>query len=187
MSNVGSVPVPDPTELTTKALLREIAALKELFEKELQCHKEAQESGHTIIKTRLDGMAEAVKLLQDTADKFPARIDEKITSLKQLHEERFRAVDVKFDERQKLFDKAAELTGKALDAALLTAEKAVGKTETSFTKQLDSLADRINEIKARLDRGEGQKKGAVDMWGYVLAGVMLIIALASIGVAVLKK
>lgn len=177
----------DPTALTTDALRREVAAVRELFETQLECLRESQVSGHKIIETRLDGMAEAVKLLQDTADKFPARIDEKITGLRLVHEEKFSSVDGRFSERDTRADKFAELNQKALDAALLTAEKAVGKTETSFTKQLDSLADRINEIKGRLDRGEGQDTGGQNVWGYVGIIVGVLIGVAGILVATLKR
>ena len=96
----GSRPVPDPTELTTQALLAAIGSLRELLE------------------NRMDG-----------ADN--------------LASERFAGRDL------------------ALAAALSAAKEAVAKSETFTAKQIEAIAIRIEDLKERLDRGDGRSVGQI--------------------------
>jgi hypothetical protein len=140
-------PIPDPTRLTTEQLNREIAALRE------------------IIETRLSGSDRAVRLLQDTADKFPAWVDEKIRALKDVTEQRFIAlgdttaekftsIQTQFAERDVRTEQAAGAVKIAVDAALQAQKEAAGeqnrsntlaqtKSETATTKQIDQIGTLI--------------------------------------------
>lgn len=140
-------------------------------------------SSRTIIETRLDGMDKAITLLQDTADKFPARIDEKIHALQEIHAERFGSIRTQFAERDVRTEQATTSTKTAVDAALAAQEKAVGKqndsfvaatqkSEDAFTKQIDQLGlliqttarasdDKIDDLKQRVTRIEGMGVGAI--------------------------
>jgi cobalamin biosynthesis Mg chelatase CobN len=135
-----------------------------------------------VIETRLDGMDRALELLQATADKFPGRIDEKIKSLEQVHEEKFTSIKTQFQERDTRTEQNARDTKVAVDAALQAAEKAVGKQQESFalatskseaatTKQIDQQGEiirqtvkasdeKIDDIKQRLMAIEGKALGA---------------------------
>jgi predicted transcriptional regulator len=184
----GNIPNPDPSILTTAQLLRELANQKELVDATV---------GPII--SRLDVMDRS--------------IDSKVTHLRELHDEKFVSIDKQFDERDVRTDLLATGTKIAVDAALQAAKEAVGeqnkssalaiaKSETATTKQIDQLQtliqtnndatnDKINDIKARLDRGEGGKTGvAADrterhMDGtFVLAIIMAVTGVVSIVVAV---
>lgn len=159
---MGSVPVPDPTELTTKALLREIAALKELVETRLGVNMR-------ITETRLEGMDKAVSLLQVQADSVPKirdsmmlHVDEKLRSSNAVQEQKFRAIEdtyaekfasiqTQFRERDVRAEQSSKDSKVAVDAALQAAKEAVGeqtkssalaigKSETATAKQIDQLA-----------------------------------------------
>lgn len=248
----SNVPIPDPSLMTTKQLIREVSTLRELLEVKLNRLEEttalnrqildtrisaaeasrdserqvlserlhmavgALEAASTltrdVLQTRLDGMDKAIRLLQDTADKFPARIDEKIAAVREVHEQRFIAlidthlekfssIQTQFRERDVRTEQSSKDSKVAVDAALQAAKEAVGeqnkssalaiaKSEASTTKQIDQLAasigqmtkafdDKVMDVKERLTRIEGVGQGAGALWGYLAAGVMLLIAVAS--------
>ncbi len=136
----GSTPVPDPTVLTTQQLTIGLAALREILE------------------TRLDAMDIATELNKAATDKLPVYICDKIASLSKLVDEKFTGVEKQFVERDTRTDKIAELGQKALEAALSAAKEAVGKTEVSFTKQIDAVITQIQaEKKATDDKFEDAK------------------------------
>lgn len=180
--NAGSVPVPDPTALTTAALIREIDSLRERTSHDTLLLRE-------LIETRIDGNDTAVQLLRTTTDKFPYKINEAIKQLQDLHNERFRSldalIDIRFDsidtqfaERDKRTEQLSLADKTAIAAALQAQKEAAGaqnesnttannKMEASFAKLIDQTQtllqavtrntdDKINDIKSRLDKGEGR-------------------------------
>jgi anthranilate/para-aminobenzoate synthase component I len=119
---------------------------------------------------------------------------------------RFGSIQQQFIERDVRTEQAATASASALAAALQAAKEAVfeqaqaaakaaEKTELSTTKQIDqiqlqiktisdSFADRIAELKERIDRGEGQSAGATGQRtetrlnaGSIVSGALLLIAL----------
>jgi hypothetical protein len=156
-------PVPDPTELTTEALQREITALKEIVMREVS---------HVV----------------------------------DLSEEKFRGVQGKFDAIDYKFDDIAHRTAEqkvdtkdALDAALQAAkdavslqtaasDKAIAKSETAVTKQIDALGvlidksderrgDEIADLKSRIvaleTSRQNQGETKVDNRGSIQIAVMI--------------
>lgn len=128
----------DPTKLTTDALMREIANLREFIE---------------------------------------AR-----------QEERNRAIDLQFGLIESRRIELKTDTKAAIDAAFAAAEKAVAKTETTTTKQLEQLQDlvntkidelrRINDaLEKRVNTIEAVKRGSTqERTGiYALAGFVLVV------------
>jgi len=186
-------PVPDPTLLTTQQLLRENLWLREVLE------------------TRLNGMDKAIELLQSTADKFPARIDEKIASLQQVHEEKFNSIQVQFKERDVRTEQTSKDSKVAIDAALQATKEssveqnksfalATAKSEAGFSKQIDQLGvliqtmtkafdDKIDDIKERLTRsegvGSGEHQGRVSTQDLFLKNIPTLIGLAISGLLAL--
>jgi hypothetical protein len=166
-------PIPDPTVLTTQQLLRELAALREVFE------------------TRFTANDKATSLLAETVNRTPTIIQTEIAHVRELTEERFRSaetisqtrlagIELQFAERDVRTSQAAIAGKEALDAALLSAKELVkqqneanrgeaAKTEQNFTKQIDAQAARIDELKERIDRGEGSTAGARTVTGDVRA------------------
>ena len=162
--NGGSRPVPDPTVLTTQALMREITGLREILET-----KAAGDRG--IIEARLKGMDRAVELLQAIADRMPTDIQGRVEDLERLHEEKFRSIQVQFSERDTRAEQTSRDSKVAVDAALQAAKEAVGKqneasdrsiqkSETATTKQIDQQGLRIDDLKERLTRIEGEGRGS---------------------------
>lgn len=180
----GSTPVPDPTLLTTQALVREIAALREVLEAKIDGER-------NVLATKIDGMAKAVELLQVISDRQPQDVDKKVTNLRILHEEKFHSIDVQFHERDVRVEQTAKDTKTAVDAALAAQEKSagkqadsfalsIGKSENATTKQIDALDEKINDMKDRLMRIEGVKTGRGDVWGFVVGAVGLVAAVIGI-------
>jgi hypothetical protein len=105
-----------------------------------------------------------------------------ILHLRELHAERFDAIDMRFHERDVRFDQEKDARKEAIAAALLAQKElidqqtvsnalATGKSEAGFTKQIDqigllldgmekSITERITELKERIDRGEGSSSGS---------------------------
>jgi hypothetical protein len=138
-----------------------------------------------------------------------ARID----STQVARDERFNSIDLQFRERDTRTDQSSRDSKVAVDAALQAAKDAVGeqnkssalaiaKSETSTTKQIDQLQtliqtnndatnDKINDIKARLDRGAGltraddQQRSEKRLDGGLAAAIAgVCVALLSVAVAI---
>ena len=153
------LPRQDPTALTTDQLRRELSALRE------------------IITARLDGYDTATALLSETVNRTPTVIQTEITHVRELMDgkltsvqQQFGGIAQRFEERDIRTEQAAKAGKEALDAALLSAKELVAqqneanrgeaaKTEQNFTKQIDAQAARIDELKERIDRGEGSTSG----------------------------
>ena len=182
------LPVPDPTRLTTEALMREVASLKELFE------------------TRLGAMDKAIQLLQARADRSLSIdvVSGKVSHLEDLTDEKFSGIYKQFVERDVRTDQTSRDSKVAVDAALQAAKEAVSeqnksnalsmdKSEAAFTKQIDQLGlliattskgtdDKIDDIKNRLTLIEGRSQTVETGAGYVLtsagiglsAGVLIV-------------
>lgn len=156
-------PTPDPTILTTEQLLREVA--------------------------------NAERALQAEMDGLRGRIGEQFASV---------ATQFTLIERQRVEQKAD--TEKAVQAALSAAkeavkeqtaasDKSITKSETAMSEQLKQLtttimtalgglADRVDDLKGRMDRGEGASKGYATMYGMILAGGGFVVAAGSVLYAV---
>jgi hypothetical protein len=162
---------------------KQISHLKALHESRFEEASNEVQSLHSIVDARFDGMDKAIRLLQDISDKFTIRIDEKITSLKEIHEEKFSSIQVQFKERDVRAEQSSKDNKVAVDAALQAAKEAVGeqnksstlsiaKSEASTIKQIDQMSlliqtgnkaidDKFDDIKERLTRIEGEGKGKI--------------------------
>lgn len=170
------VPVPDPTILTTQSLFREIAALKELVSAQIAA----------------------------TANIFEERIKQVIARTDEI----FARIDVQFIERDKRTEQLSIASSTAIAAALQAAKEAVGaqntsnaisitKSETSMLESLRQLRDlfqadsratndKINDIKSRIDKGEGKNTGVSTVWASVLGGGSFLIALITVGILLVR-
>jgi hypothetical protein len=177
----GSVPVPDPTTLTAAA----VAQATDQLRRELQATAEvasAQADGvRRVFEARLDAMDTAIKLVHETAESLPVRMDEKVKHLEEVANVKFGAIQTQFAERDVRTDSATTAAKTAVDAALQAQKESAGKqadafseatrkSEDQFTKQIDQqgellrtatkgLEDKINDLKDRFNRGEGMGLG----------------------------
>lgn len=134
MERQGSVPVPDPTTLTTNAVARAREEIEKLFD------------------TKLNGFRELV------IEMFSGRDTALVAALRAAQE----LVKQQNDSNTIAFDKAAQST----------------------TKQIDALAERIDDLKERLTKAEGHNWAAVG--GYIIGAVGIIASVTAV-VAVLVK
>lgn len=168
----GGRPDPDPTALTTQALIREIGSLKELFD------------------TKFSGIEQLQVHIKDIIDRLPSVIDEKIANLKDLSDEKFAGIATRFAEARYLTEQTSRNDKLALGAALQAQKEDVGKqndsnnasiskTEVLFTKQIDGLNDKIDDIKSRFIAGDSQIRGkteGVSMIGALILGAAFVIS-----------
>jgi hypothetical protein len=134
-----------------------------------------------ILETRFVGIDRAIDLLQETQNRVPILMDEKLNQLRSLHQEKFDSIRIQFAERDTRTEQTAAGVKIALDAALQAAKEAVaeqnrsfalatGKSETATMKQIDALGlaiqtankgldDKIADMKDRLTRIEGMDLG----------------------------
>jgi cobalamin biosynthesis Mg chelatase CobN len=193
-------PAPDPTELTTAALQREVSNLRELF------------------GARLDAMDKAVELFTDNLTRVPTDTDKQIVQLRDLimarmetitvmTQERFNSVEMQFKERDTRTEQTSRDSKIAVDAALQAAKEAVGeqnrssalaiaKSETATAKQIDQLTtliqttaassdSKITDNKDRVTRIEAVKLGGQETTNSQQASALtitgIIIAVAAFG------
>lgn len=177
-------PDPDPTLLTTENLRREIGNLKEL------------------IDIQLESNDKAIQLVQVATDSAVGNLHKLIIAnletLEKVTSQRFDNISVQFAERDKRIEQLAIADKTAIAAALQAQKEAAGaqnesnaasvlKQEAAFTKLLDqtqalfqtsmsALTTQINDLKGRLDTGEGQSKGKGDLLGFIVGAAGILIA-----------
>jgi hypothetical protein len=188
-------------------LRRELVSVKEILEARIGRNEVTIREGATqrqidiansvnsleaLLTQRIAGLEKIMKILDGVINQGPEQSDAlrerlqtdikiAVEGLRQLHEERFNAIQQQFTERDTRGEQDKKSSKEALDAALLAQKESVSqqndanttaatKTETNFTKQIDlvgtqitaldkSLTDRISELKERIDRGEGSDRG----------------------------
>lgn len=143
---------PDPSNATTQMMLREVGALKELFEQ------------------RLIAMDRAVDLKHENVTRWPTDLEREVSTINKLievrlgiQEEKFKGIDLRFTERDLRIEQASRDDKKAIDAALMAAKESVGKQneasdkaitkqEAAFVKQIDQQNLTLVAVKAELDQ-----------------------------------
>jgi hypothetical protein len=189
--------VADPSPLTTSALLREIANLKEFVITRFDG-----------VGTRLDAMDKAMVLFSDNLVRVPTDTDKQVGHLKELHDQRF-------DSLQRQLDDMKQAGANALAAALQAQKElaaaqdaanaaAINKSQAATDKQIDAIAellksglnasnDKIAIINGRLDKGEGGhgavREHATDRRldaGMLISIGLFLIAVASVAIAIMK-
>lgn len=167
--------VPGSPYLTTEELRRDVSALREI----LQARLDGMDRATSLLSETVNRTPTQI---QTEISHVRELIQEKLSSLGGQAEEKFASIAQQFAERDVRTNQAATAGAQALAAALQAAKEAVfeqaqaaakaaDKTETSFTKQIDLLlaqikaqgetfTDRLAELKERIDRGEGQDRGA---------------------------
>ena len=208
----GLVPVPDPTVLTTAALLREIDGLRERTTHDNNMLRQ-------LVEARLDANDESLKLLRTLVEKEPTLIGEAVASLRLLHEEKFNSIGIQFKERDVRTDQTSRDSKVAVDAALKAQQEAfaeqnkssalaISKSEAATTKQMDlivqnianlakSIDDKIADIKDRLTSMESRAQGVTvqkqetiqsttQNWSYIVGVTGFLIGFGGLAIALLR-
>jgi hypothetical protein len=170
----GAGRVPGPAYLTTEELRRDVSALREILQARLDGMDRATALlSETVNRTPTQIQTEIAHVRE--------LMQEKLGSLGGQAEEKFASISLQFTERDVRTNQAATASAQALAAALQAAKEAVfeqaqaaakaaEKTELSFSKQIDQiqlqittvaegLGDKIDDLKGRIDRGEGSDAG----------------------------
>jgi hypothetical protein len=124
--NGGSRPIPDPTELTDRAIARVEKSLTEYINSQLEVRDQ-----------RLRGIDEATKLRLDAVEEIPVQIDEKVGRLRDVHDERFRSIATQFLERDTRAERESKDNKVAVDAAFAAQKEAAAKQDESNQKAID--------------------------------------------------
>lgn len=170
-SGYTSVPVPDPTVLTTAALYREVGVLKELIETRID---EMQRQ----IDCRLDDM-------ETLRDAKLAGIDKRFDLLNELREQgrdaTQRAVSAALQTQKEAAEKAELNMTKQLEALRLTTDTQI----EAVRRSIDINKERVGEV-AQIASGYGQQRqGAMDSRAVIGWGIAAIASLVAIGAVVL--
>jgi hypothetical protein len=164
----SSRPVPDPTTLTTDALHREVKALRELIESELQATSQVTFEKFRSIETQLS-LVEAQRIEQKADTK--AAIDAALTAQKEQVREQVIA-------SERAIAKSEAATSKQLEQLTTTFQTAIG-----------GATDAIADVKERVGRIENVKVGgqekvtAVYAFTAFLVTLLLVVGgLATVGI-----
>lgn len=177
--NDRSRPDPDPTLLTTAQLREAIRNTEEKFD------------------TRLDGMDKAILLIQKTVDKSPsiAEVNLAVANQKELLQSESRALkelmDTKFTDRDLALIAALAAAKEAVGAQNTSNSIAIAKSDSSTVEALKQLqiifqtniaaaTTQINDLKSRLDKGEGHTKGLGDGWGWLVGALGVIVGVLGV-------
>ena len=112
------------------------------------------------------------KLTTDAVDRAKAELDIRLSSLRELLEQKFIGVATEFTMR----DIALAAAFKAAEAAVKQQNEsntlAADKAASSFTKQIDGLDEKINDLKERMASLSNSNWAAVG--GYIVGAVGII-------------
>jgi Na+/phosphate symporter len=114
----GSIPIPDPTLLTTQQLYREIAIIRTLVDDRTSSVRE-------VTDIRFKGLDTAIKLLSDNIIELTDRAVHEAKTLQARLDEKFKSVQIQFEERDKRSEQRAFADTTAVVAALQAQKDAV--------------------------------------------------------------
>jgi hypothetical protein len=126
----GSTPVPDPTELTDRAIARLRAEMVQYIDGQFE-----------VRDTRLAGIDEATRLRLDqvtaTHADINADINSAVAAATAVIDERFRGVDQRFTERDTRSERESRDNKVAVDAAFAAQKEAAAKQDEANAKAID--------------------------------------------------
>jgi D-ribose pyranose/furanose isomerase RbsD len=181
----SNLPIPDPTRLTTQLVDRALAAFREVVETRLrEMDKATALVAENVEKNHLERDRDLEAIRRDYDRLLHAErefILSQIQNVISVADERFAAIKSQFVERDTRAENDMQQSRISLDAALAAAKEAVseqnkanalaiGKSEDATKERLDalqtlmtsgvqSLDDKISEIRSRIDRGEAGGEG----------------------------
>lgn len=185
-------PVPDPTVLTTAQLLRTVEGLREVIEARLVGVNE----GFALLRGGIDGQPQAIA---DAIRHLTELQNEKFESIRlQFIERDARTAQTSLDSKTAIaaaLQAAKEAVGEQNKSSAL----AIAKSEAATTKQIDQIGktmdtglaglnDKIEDgkltatalaqrVTASESSGKGVHEGQVNLWGWIVGGVGLIVGL----------
>lgn len=182
----------DPSPLTTQLVLREIASLKELLQSRLAGVEKGIDVAH-------DDLVRFPTEVQKAISGLQALTDNKIFYESKIVDIKIKHIEAHFNWIEQVRIEQKRDTATAVDAALKAAKEAVteqntsnalavNKSEAATSKQIDQLAalvatmgkninDKIADVKDRVITREGTGIGMNKLWGWLVAGILMAIAI----------
>lgn len=212
----GTVPNPDPTVRTVEQLQRDIGASREIVEAKFEGDRRVFETRLDGMDRAIELLQNATdrlpQLIKDEVSQLRELHQEKFLSVEARTEIQFGGIATQFAERDKRTEQLSLADKTAIAAALQAQKEAAGaqnesnaaantKMESNFAKLIEQGSAlvleirrntdvQLNDLKSRLDKGEGgsvaskaTSKDSRDNMSLIIAAVAVLIA---VGVAVLK-
>jgi hypothetical protein len=168
-----SNPNPDPTVATNEAVARAMTSERDYVDGQI-----------SVLIERLNGIDRATELRWPAVEGVPGLIDEKISNLAKLMEEKFSSIETQFAERDTRQERESRDNKVAVDAAFAAQKEAAAKQDEANAKAIDkserataetiktnselgrttndALVGQIGDLKERVSRIESQKAGYVE-------------------------
>jgi hypothetical protein len=191
-SGQGSVPVPDPTALTSAAVNAAMTQMRH----ELETLRE-------IIEARILALENDAALRLEALQEVRPQTERQIRHLQELHGEKFAGLEQRFHDRDARAHDVATAGKEALAAAFESAKELSNLVAEQFKSEISSLRQAADEraksqdiqfqtLKERIDRGEGQGAGVtaqrnesrLDM-GQLVAIVGVIAAVVAVAATII--
>jgi len=169
-------PVPDPTELTTKALTREIANSRELLEAKLEGIGKAGDLRHQLVEEKFRGIAtqfhERDERSTQTALLVSKAVDAALAAAKEAVGEQNRANALSLAELKASF--AKQIDGIAV---------LISTTTSGADVKIDATKERLTLLEGR---GSGKSEGMSSVGSIILGAIAVISFLVSMGMMFVK-
>ena len=162
--NPGNIPLPDPTVLTTKQLLREIEGVKDLLQGQL-------DDRGTLSDQKILALA---RLMDEKFVGVGTRFDLGEASRIELS-----------GQGQIALAAALATSEKALDKAQADTEKRIEQLNGTIDAAFVGMTVRIDDLKDRLSRAESGRTGQRDAYAGLYLAAGLVVAVVSIAVSVI--
>lgn len=172
---------PDPSDQSQRAIDRAVKSERDFFLGKIE-----------VIETRLNGIDEASKVLHETVTRTPTEIQQAITHVRELDDEKFISVEKQFQGRDEAVKAAFSAQEKQALAQEASNKEAINKSERTTTETIktnqelgkattDALTKSLDEMKLTVAAIRANKEGSKEVVAslYALAG--FVMALLAIG------
>jgi chromosome segregation ATPase len=177
-STPGSRPDPDPTLRTMQLVEKAMSQLESKLEVRIGGIEKAitvQHEDMVRVPTEVQKAVTSLRELLESKQEIP---NERLMKLTEVSEERFKSIQTQFTLLKQATEQLDNANKTAIAAALQAQKESAGETQktsqaaiakseastseairaltSSFSAAITSATDRINDLKGRLDRGEGK-------------------------------
>lgn len=156
MAARGSVPVPDPTFLTTQNLRREVQGLQELIALRIEGLSSIMEEKFRAVDQQL-ALVERGRVEQKEDTK--AAVDAAFTAQKEAVKEQTTAFATATGKSETAIFKAVDQLSEMFASSVEALRRAIDEVKERFTRELSEMKDRVSEV----DRNLRETISAVDM------------------------